>query len=470
MIEIIKSNADTGRALMERLEGRTDGAAYADVEASVRAIIDDVQARGDVAVREYGEKFDGFVAERSVYGRTDMKVAFEATDEDFARALLHAAENIRRYHEAQKEGGYEHLDENGNLLGQSVRGLERVGIYVPGGTAAYPSTVLMNAIPAKIAGVEEIVMVTPPTRGEQVPNKECPGIPTAGNVRAGSCGNSYEQEYSKAPSDSEGASVCVNRDLLAAAWIAGVDKVILAGGAQAVAALAYGTEAIPKVDKIVGPGNIYVATAKRLVYGVCDIDMIAGPSEILVLADKTANPRFIAADMLSQAEHDVRSAAMLITTDADIAEQTAAEIERQLHELKRSEFAKRAVEENGLIIISRSDDEMVSLANIIAPEHLEIMTDEPMALLPFIKNAGSVFLGSWSPESLGDYFAGTNHVLPTSGTARFASPLGVYDFVKRISYTLYTEASLGVAKDDIVAISEREGLTAHAAAVRVRFE
>jgi histidinol dehydrogenase len=423
MIKTIKADENTEREITALLAGRAE-AVGADVEATVRAVIDDVKMRGDAAVRDYAIKFDGAAPERTIYGRVDMKVAFEAADDEFAMALIHASENIKRYHEAQKIPGYEHTDEKGNLLGQTVRGLERVGIYVPGGTAAYPSTVLMNAIPAKIAGVNEIIMATPKA----------------------------------------------NPDLLAAAWIAGVDSVILAGGAQAVAALAYGTETVPKVDKIVGPGNIYVATAKRMLYGVVDIDMVAGPSEILVLADGTANPRFIAADMLSQAEHDVRSAAMLITTEEKIANETAAEIERQLALLDRAEFARQSIETNGLIIIARGEDEMASLANIIAPEHLEILTDDPISLLPFIRNAGSVFLGPWSPEPLGDYYAGTNHVLPTSGTARFASPLGVYDFVKRMSYTRYTEDSLRAAKDDIIRISEKEGLTAHAAAVKIRFD
>ncbi|MDR1067673.1 MAG: histidinol dehydrogenase [Clostridiales Family XIII bacterium] len=430
MIKIIQADGTAELAAIERLAGRGAGSGEAgasEIDAAVRAIIDDVRIRGDAAVREYGEKFDGFVPERREYGRTDMKVAFDAADENFSGALLRAAENIRRYHEAQKISGYEHRDEAGNVLGQIVRGLDRVGIYVPGGTAAYPSTVLMNAIPAKIAGVGEIVMVTPP----------------------GADG--------------------VSRDILTAAWIAGVDRIIAAGGAQAVAALAYGTETIPRVDKIVGPGNVYVATAKRMVYGVVDIDMIAGPSEILVIADGGAEPKFIAADMLSQAEHDVRSAAMLVTTDIRIAERTAEEIERQLALLCRSEFARKAIRENGLIIIARSDDEAVALANLAAPEHLEIMTDDPLEALPFIRNAGSVFLGPWSPEPLGDYYAGTNHVLPTSGTARFASPLGVYDFVKRMSYTLYTEESLRRAKDDIVCIGEKEGLTAHTEAVKIRF-
>jgi histidinol dehydrogenase len=423
MIRIIKTNKNTECEIMALLAGRAE-AAGTDVEAAVRAVIEDVKRRGDAAVRDYAIKFDGTAPDRTLYGRVDMKVAFEEADEEFAMAMIHASENIKRYHEAQKIPGYEHTDKKGNLLGQIVRGLERVGIYVPGGTAAYPSTVLMNAIPAKMAGVNEIIMATPKA----------------------------------------------NSDLLAAAWIAGVDNVILAGGAQAVAALAYGTETVPKVDKIVGPGNIYVATAKRMLYGVVDIDMVAGPSEILVLADGTANPRFIASDMLSQAEHDVRSAAMLITTDETIANETAAEIERQLALLERAEFARQSIETNGLIIIARGEDEMASLANIIAPEHLEILTDDPISLLPFIRNAGSVFLGPWSPEPLGDYYAGTNHVLPTSGTARFASPLGVYDFVKRMSYTRYTEDSLRAAKDDIIRISEKEGLTAHTAAVKIRFD
>jgi histidinol dehydrogenase len=370
---------------------------------------------------------------------------------DFTDAILHAAENIRAYHEKQVCGGYEEKRGDGTVIGQVVRGMSRVGLYVPGGTAAYPSTVLMNAIPAKLAGVGELVMVTPPGKGADARGTSVSGSPS-NDGEAGSA-------------DSRGLSA----EMLAAAFVAGVDRILLAGGAQAVAALASGTDAFPKVDKIVGPGNIYVATAKRMLYGLVDIDMIAGPSEILIIADERANAAYVAADMLSQAEHDPMAASVLLTTSADLAERAAREIESQLTDLSRSEIAEKAIESNGLILVCRSESEMVEIANEVAPEHLEIMTDDPLRLVPEIRNAGSVFCGAYSPEPLGDYYSGTNHVLPTSGTARYASPLGVYDFVKRMSYTYYTREALEAAKDDIIVIAEAEGLTAHAAAVQKRF-
>ena len=314
-------------------------------------------------------------------------------------------------------------------MGQRVRGLHRVGIYVPGGTAAYPSTVLMNTIPARIAGVKEIVMVTPPPK-----------------------------------------SGLNNREILAAAKVAGVDRVFLVGGAQAVAALAYGTESIPRVDKIVGPGNIYVATAKRLLYGVVDIDMIAGPSEILVLADHTANPTYLAADLLSQAEHDRLASAILITTDRSVAVRTAQELANQAERLSRRDILTESLSRIGAGIVCRTMEEAVDFANELAPEHLEVVTENPMELLERLDNAGSVFLGAYSPEPLGDYFAGPNHVLPTSGTARFFSPLSVDSFVKRSSFISYTQEALRQAGPDIIRLAETEGLTAHAQSVRVRMQ
>ena len=425
-IKTIRADGSSERQFIEGL-GRRDSVVGADVEARVREIIENVRTRGDEAVRAYTESFDGVRPDRWFISKDEMKRAFESVEEGFRAALMAAAENIRRYHEKQIVRGYEEKDERGVIIGQAVRGLSRVGLYVPGGTAAYPSTVLMNGIPAKLAGVERLIMATPPRREWD------PGV-------------------------------------LAAAYVAGVDEGVCYGGAQGIAALAYGTESIEKVDKIVGPGNIYVATAKRLVFGVCDIDMIAGPSEILILADAGANPDWIAADMLSQAEHDPNSAAILLTDDEKIAQKTALRLAERLSLLERRETAEASLKNNGCIIICGSEGEMIELADIIAPEHLEILMKEPIDIAAKIKNAGSVFCGPWSPEPLGDYFSGTNHVLPTSGTARFASPLGVYDFVKRMSYTYYTEEALKSAKDHIIALGEAEGLTAHAEAVRARFE
>lgn len=395
----------------------------------VTGIIEDVRENGDEAVKRYTLKFDGSLPQYYEVPREVINDALTEADEAFVNALLNAQANIAEFHQRQVQQSFIAPKENGVILGQRVRGLERVGLYVPGGTAAYPSSVLMNAVPAKIAGVKEIIMVTPPLKD---------GTP--------------------------------NKDILVAAAICGVDRIFLSGGAQAIAALAYGTEEIPKCDKIVGPGNIYVATAKKLLYGVVDIDMIAGPSEILVLADETADPKFAAADLMSQAEHDVLASAIMITTCEKLADKTIAEIERQKEYLSRKAIIDKSLEDYGAVIIAESRGQAVRLANEIAPEHLEVLMENPMELIGSLDNAGSVFLGHYASEPLGDYFAGPNHVLPTSGTARFFSPLGVASFTKRSSYIYYTEEALREAKDDIVLIAEREGLTAHANAIKVRFE
>lgn len=395
----------------------------------VNAIIEDVKENGDEAVKNYTLKFDGNLPKYYEVPREVINDALTEADEEFVTALLNAQANIVDFHNRQLEQSFIAPKENGVILGQRIRGLERVGLYVPGGTAAYPSSVLMNAIPAKIAGVKEIIMVTPPLKD---------GTP--------------------------------NKDILVAAALCGVDRIFLSGGAQAIAALAYGTEEIPKCDKIVGPGNIYVATAKKLLYGVVDIDMIAGPSEILVLADETADPKFAAADLMSQAEHDVLASSIMVTTSEELADRTMVEIDRQKEYLSRKEIIEKSLEDYGAVIIADSRARAVELANEIAPEHLEVLMENPMELIGCLDNAGSVFLGHYASEPLGDYYAGPNHVLPTSGTARFFSPLGVASFTKRSSYIYYTEEALREAKDDIVLIAEREGLTAHANAIKVRFE
>ena len=410
---------------LSRRAGETDKK----VTETVSAIIDDVKNNGDTAVNNYTLKFDGKLPEYYEVPRDVINDAMTEADPEFVNALLNAQENIADFHNRQVKQSFINAKDNGVILGQRIRGLERVGLYVPGGTAAYPSSVLMNAIPAKIAGVKELIMVTPPLKD---------GTP--------------------------------NKDILVAAAICGVDRVFLAGGAQAIAALAYGTETIPKCDKIVGPGNIFVATAKKLLYGVVDIDMIAGPSEILVLADETANPKFAAADLMSQAEHDKLASAIMITTSEKLADETIAEINRQKEYLSRKEIIEKSLEDYGAIIITDSRAKAVELANAIAPEHLEVLMDNPMELLGSLDNAGSVFLGHYASEPLGDYYAGPNHVLPTSGTARFFSPLGVASFTKRSSYIYYTREALEEAKDDIVLVAEKEGLTAHANAIKVRFE
>ena len=428
MITITVADGVAEKELLNSLRQRS-GETDKKVTASVTEILENVKSRGDEAVREYTMKFDGRCPEQMEVTRAQMEEAVAEADPRFVEALRNAMENIREFHSRQKQQSFIDARSNGVMMGQRIRGLKRVGLYVPGGTAAYPSSVLMNAVPAKIAGVEEVIMVTPPLK--------------------------------------DGTA---NPDILVAAALAGVDRIFLMGGAQAVGALAYGTETIPKVDKIVGPGNIFVATAKRILYGVVDIDMIAGPSEILVMADSTANPKFLAADLMSQAEHDVLASSILLTTDRAIAEQTLEELARQMEKLSRKEIIEKSLRDYGAMIVCRNVDEMVELANELAPEHLEVMMDNPMAYLGRLDNAGSVFLGQYAPEPLGDYYAGPNHVLPTSGTARFFSPLGVDSFIKKSSYIYYTEEALRAAHDDIVCIAEREQLTAHANSIKVRFE
>lgn len=410
---------------VEKRNGETDKK----VSEIVSDIIDNVKKKGDAAVKDYTLKFDGKLPKYYEVPRDVINDALTEADPEFTNALLNAMENITAFHNRQKEQGFIDPHDNGVILGQRVRGLERVGLYVPGGTAAYPSSVLMNAVPAKIAGVKEIIMVTPPKKD---------GTP--------------------------------NKDILVAAAICGVDRIFMAGGAQAIAALAYGTEEIPKVDKIVGPGNIFVATAKKLLFGMVDIDMVAGPSEILVVADETADPKYLAADLMSQAEHDVLASAILITTSEEIADKTIAEIERQKESLSRKAIIDQSLDNYGAVIIAKSISDAIELANGLAPEHLEMQVDNPMQYLGQLDNVGSIFLGKYAPEPLGDYYAGPNHVLPTSGTARFFSPLSVNSFTKRSSFIYYTEQALMDAKDDIVCVAEREGLTAHANAIKVRFE
>ena len=385
----------------------------------VRKIISDVRKLGDAAVIDYTKKIDGVELENFSVALEEIKI-----DSKIFSSLKVAAENIRRFHVEQLPKSWITYRGENSLLGQAVIPLERVGVYVPGGTAAYPSSVLMNIIPAKVAGVKEIIMCTP---------------------------NAHDT-------------------VLAAAKLAGVDKIFKIGGAQAIAAMAFGTEQIPRVNKIVGPGNIFVTLAKKEVYGHCDIDMLAGPSEILIVADETANPIFAAADLLSQAEHDPLACSILITTSQTLAEKISVEVEAQLKNLPRKEIAAAAVERNGLIVVAESLDEAIDFANFSAPEHLELLTQNPFELLPKIKNAGAIFLGAYSPEPLGDYLAGPNHVLPTGGTAKFFSVLNVETFLKRTSLISYTRKDLLGAADDIIRLAQAEGLTAHAEAIRRREE
>lgn len=428
MIQKIIANGTDEKNFLKEVEKR-NGEKDKKVGEIVSEIIETVKNGGDNAVKDYTLKFDGKLPQYYEVPREVINDALTEADPEFVNALLNAQENITDFHNRQKEQGFINPLSNGVILGQRVRGLERVGLYVPGGTAAYPSSVLMNAIPAKIAGVKEIIMVTPPKKD---------GTP--------------------------------NKDILVAAAICGVDRIFMAGGAQAIAALAYGTEEIPKVDKIVGPGNIFVATAKKLLFGMVDIDMVAGPSEILVVADETADPKYLAADLMSQAEHDVLASAILITTSEEIADKTIAEIERQKESLSRKAIIDQSLDNYGAVIIAKSISDAIELANGLAPEHLEMQVDNPMQYLGQLDNVGSIFLGKYAPEPLGDYYAGPNHVLPTSGTARFFSPLSVNSFTKRSSFIYYTEQALMDAKDDIVCVAEREGLTAHANAIKVRFE
>lgn len=394
--------------------------------AEVEEILRKVRAEGDEAVRFYNKKFDGVEIESYTMEPSLVASLAAQAPPELYETMERAAANIYAYHEKQKQRGYLEADER-RIMGQLVRPLNRVAVYVPGGTAAYPSSVLMNVIPAKVAGVKEIVMVTPPKKEGLLPA------------------------------------------VAAAAQIAGVTEILTVGGAQAIAACAYGTESIRRVDKIVGPGNIYVAMAKRAVYGTVDIDMVAGPSEVLIVADETANPIYLAADLLSQAEHDALASAVLLTTSPEIAQAVCKEVERQMAALSRQEIMEASVSSFGAVLCVRSLEEAVELSNEIAPEHLELAVKEPFALLGRIQNAGSIFLGEYTPEPLGDYFAGPNHVLPTNGTARFASPLSVDSFVKKSSYLCYRREALRDAAEDVIRFARAEGLTAHANAVAVRF-
>ena len=398
------------------------------VEGIVTGIIAEVRARGDQALFEYTTRFDKALLNSLEVSAEEIDEAFAAVDPEFLDILREAAANIRAFHEKQVRNSFV-LNRDGVVMGQKVTPIERVGLYVPGGTAAYPSTVLMDSIPAKIAGCETIVITTPP-----------------------------------------GPDGKVNPVILAAAKIAGVDRIFKMGGAQAVAALAYGTESVPKVDKIVGPGNAFVAEAKKQVFGKVAIDMIAGPSEILVVADATADPRHVAADLLSQAEHDRMASAVLVTDDADFAQAVSRELEEQIPLLPRAEIARTSIDNNGKIIVADTLMKAIDIANEIAPEHLELCVDNPFDYLDAVKHAGSIFMGKHCPEALGDYFAGPNHTLPTSGTARFSSPLSVDDFVKKSQFTYFTKDALGKVADKVAYFAEKEGLHAHAKSATIRFE
>lgn len=424
-MKIYKESLDTMLSIVRQYTQQTTDM---EIERRVYDIIENVRANGDAALREYSEKFDGVKLDDFKVDQSIIDAAWDNLPEDLKHALLVAKKNITEFHSREIEQGFVDMDTPGITRGQKVTPLARVGLYVPGGTAAYPSTIMMTALPAKIAGVKEIIMVTPPQKDG------------------------------------------INPAVLGAAKLAGVDAVYQVGGAQGVAALAYGTEQIPKVDKIVGPGNIYVATAKRQVFGQVDIDMIAGPSEIGVIADESANPVHLAADLLSQAEHDPRARAIMVTNSEKLAQLVSDEVERQLSQLPREGIARPAIENNSYIAVMDSVEDMFTVMNEVAPEHLEIQLPDPMEYMSMVDNAGSVFLGRYASEPLGDYVGGTNHVLPTSGTAKFSSPLGVYDFVKRISFTQFSRERLQEVAKDITTLARTEGLEAHARAIEVRFE
>ena len=424
-MKIYKESLD---AMLSIVRQYTQQTTDMEIERRVYDIIENVRANGDAALREYSEKFDGVKLDDFKVDQSIIDAAWDNLPEALKHALLVAKKNITEFHSREIEQGFVDMDTPGITRGQKVTPLARVGLYVPGGTAAYPSTIMMTALPAKIAGVKEIIMVTPPQKDG------------------------------------------INPAVLGAAKLAGVDAVYQVGGAQGVAALAYGTEQIPKVDKIVGPGNIYVATAKRQVFGQVDIDMIAGPSEIGVIADESANPVHLAADLLSQAEHDPRARAIMVTNSEKLANLVSDEVERQLSQLPRESIARPAIENNSYIAVMDSVEDMFTVMNEVAPEHLEIQLPDPMEYMSMVENAGSVFLGRYASEPLGDYVGGTNHVLPTSGTAKFSSPLGVYDFVKRISFTQFSRERLQEVAKDITTLARTEGLEAHARAIEVRFE
>ncbi len=423
MIKILEYGKVSNEDIFARFEPKVN------VEAVVSEIIENVKARGDAALFEYCEKFDKARLDSLLVSEEEISEAVSLVDVEFLDILKKAAANIRKFHEKQVRNSFIINDENGIVIGQKVIPVDRAGLYVPGGTAAYPSTVLMDSIPAKIAGCPEVVMVTPPS-----------------------------------------ADGKVNPVILAAAYVAGVDKIFKVGGAQAIAALAYGTESVPKVDKIVGPGNAYVAEAKKQVFGKVSIDMIAGPSEILIVADGESNPSHLAADLLSQAEHDKMASAVLVTDSYELACAVQSELEKQIPLLERAEIARASIDENGKIIVADDLMRAIDIANEIAPEHLELCVDNPFDYLDSIRHAGSIFMGRNCPEALGDYFAGPNHTLPTSGTAKFSSPLSVDDFVKKTQYTYYTKDALARVAGDVAYFATKEGLTAHAKSASIRTE
>lgn len=428
MITTVTADGKREYEFIETLKKRAQNSDK-DVIPTVSEIIENVRENGDKAVNEYTIKFDGKAPDKTEITSDEIDALIEKCDKNYISTVKKAAANISDFHKRQIQQSWMTTKNNGVIMGQRIRGLKRVGIYVPGGTAAYPSSVLMNAIPAKIAGVEEIIMCTPPQKD---------GTP--------------------------------NPNIIAAAKIAGVDRIFLMGGAQAIAALAYGTETVPKVDKIVGPGNIFVATAKKLLYGTVDIDMIAGPSEILIIADDSADPKFLAADLMSQAEHDRLASSILLTDSLDIAEKTKQELFVQMKKLSRKEIIESSLDNFGAIIVCSDMLQAIQFANELAPEHLEVCCSNPMEYIGKLDNAGSVFLGNYSPEPLGDYFAGPNHVLPTSGTARFFSPLSVDSFIKKSSFIYYTESALKNDAQDVIRFADTEGLTAHANSIKVRFD
>jgi len=423
-MRIIKTAKDIG-IFLNTLRRRASGG-DPKIEEAVSSILSDVRKNGDKAVIKYTKRFDYAKAEPLVFKTSEISRFADKADRKVVKALEFSADRIRRFHELQKEESWRMKDKTGALLGQMIRPVERAGVYVPGGKASYPSTVLMNVIPAQVAGVKEVAVCVPTPRGE------------------------------------------INPYVMAAIKMLGIKEAYRIGGAQAIGAMAYGTKTIKRVDKIVGPGNIYVATAKRMVFGEVDIDMIAGPSEILIIADASADPEFIAADLLSQAEHDELASSILITNSSLLSDKVYAEVEGQLRGLKRKHIAKKSLKKYGAIIVTKNINEAVKLANKIAPEHLEIMTKTPDAILPMIQNAGAIFLGKWTPEALGDYSAGPNHTLPTGGTARFFSPLGVYDFIKRSSVLSFTRNGFTKLAKTVETIADVEGLEAHGNTIRVR--
>lgn len=429
-MRIQKLNYETKTNLLEDLLKRSPNQ-YTQYESRVLEILEHVKNEKDQAVFDYTKQFDGadITADTITVTKEEIAQAYDLVDESLVEIIRKAKENIRIYHEKQKQYSWFDSKPDGTMLGQKVTALQRVGVYVPGGKAVYPSSVLMNVIPAKVAGVEEIVMVTPPGKDGKI-----------------------------------------NPNTLVAANEAGVDVIYKVGGAQAIAALAYGTDSIPKVDKIVGPGNIYVALAKKAVYGHVSIDSIAGPSEILVIADETANPRYVAADLLSQAEHDELASAILVTTSKTLAKEVSKQVEVFVEELSRTEIMKKSLENYGYILVADTMEEVIDIANEIASEHLEIMTANPYDVMMRVRNAGAIFIGEYSSEPLGDYFAGPNHVLPTNGTAKFFSPLGVDDFIKKSSIIAYSKEALEAIHSDIEQFAEAEKLTAHANSIKVRFE